>query len=216
MGKKQSKKRAKAKKQADSQQVVAASQEIPEWFSVTDLEQLSVLANPKRQKILAEFVEEARTTKQVAEILGEPPTRLYHHVDALAKHGFLVLEREVPKRGTTEKYYRAVARQFRVDESCLADPAFADENSRMITGLLNDARDALLKAVADAADDPENAMHSTATSALIQTTEKGIEGAAQSFVEQLDRLSQKPSGSKKDPKHNYRIVVLIYPEPESD
>ncbi|MGI9519663.1 MAG: helix-turn-helix domain-containing protein [Pirellulaceae bacterium] len=213
MAKKQAKKRTEGKKAGESG---SDTKQIPDWYSVTDLEQLAVLANPKRQRILGEFVDDARTTKQVAEILGEPPTRLYHHVDALAKHGLLVLEREVPKRGTTEKYYRAVARQFRVDESCLSDPAFADENSRMITGLLNDARDALLKAVADAAEDPENAMHSTATSALVHTTEKGIESAAESFVTQLDRLSQQSSVSKKDAKQNYRIVLLIFPEPEPD
>ena len=33
------------------------------------------------------FAEAPRTTKQVAELLGEPPTRLYHHVAALERAG---------------------------------------------------------------------------------------------------------------------------------
>ena len=223
MAKKKVKKQSRRKtaRQKSRQKPIADSERIPAWYSVTDLKQLEILANPKRQKILGEFVEEARTTKQVAEILGEPPTRLYHHVDALARHGLLVLEREVPKRGTTEKYYRAVARQFRVDESCLADPAFVDENTKLVTAMLDEARVGLFKSLEEAAADPEEALYSTATSGLINATEKDIEKAADTLINQIDRLVNKPAAktkSKKEPRQSYRIMLLIFPEipPDED
>ena len=62
-------------------------------------------------RILGALCEE-RTTKQVAELLNEKPTRLYHHVDALERAGLVQLTRTRPKRGTVEKYYRSVARRF--------------------------------------------------------------------------------------------------------
>ena len=52
------------------------------------------------------------TTKQVAELLGEKPTRLYHHVDLLHQAGLIRLTHTRKNRGTTEKYYEAIARQF--------------------------------------------------------------------------------------------------------
>jgi DNA-binding transcriptional ArsR family regulator len=85
-------------------------------YTLSNLDQVKVLADPLRIRILEAFCEE-RTTKQVAELLGEKPTRLYHHVDALEKVGLIRLSRTRQNRGTLEKYYLAVARSFRADSS---------------------------------------------------------------------------------------------------
>lgn len=82
-----------------------------ELRTLDDLKQVRALADPLRMRILTALCEE-RTTKQVAELLHEKPTRLYHHVDALERAGLVQLTRTRPKRGTTEKYYRSVARTF--------------------------------------------------------------------------------------------------------
>ena len=58
------------------------------------------------------FAESPKTTKQVAELLGQPPTRLYHHVAALERAGLLVLRETRQNRGAVEKWYGSVARQF--------------------------------------------------------------------------------------------------------
>ena len=63
-------------------------------------------------RLLEALVLEPRTTKQVAEALGEKPTKLYHHVDALEKVGLIRLIRTQRNRGTLEKYYQSVARSF--------------------------------------------------------------------------------------------------------
>jgi DNA-binding transcriptional ArsR family regulator len=82
-----------------------------ELRTLDDLTQIRALAHPLRMRILGALSEE-RTTKQVAELLHEKPTRLYHHVDALERAGLVQLTRTRPKRGTIEKYYRSVARTF--------------------------------------------------------------------------------------------------------
>lgn len=58
------------------------------------------------------FAESPKTTKQVAQLLGEPPTRLYHHVAALERAGLLVLKETRQNRGAVEKWYVGVAQQI--------------------------------------------------------------------------------------------------------
>ena len=87
--------------------------------TLKDLHQVKLLADPMRFRILEAFSAAARTTKQVAERLGEPPTKLYHHVDLLARAGLITLVDTRQNRGTVEKYYRAVAREFVVDRKFL-------------------------------------------------------------------------------------------------
>jgi DNA-binding transcriptional ArsR family regulator len=81
---------------------------------LTDLDQMKVLADPLRIRILELFCEE-RTTKQVAEILEQPLTRLYHHVAALERVGLIRVARTRQRRGALEKSYLAVAKTFSAD-----------------------------------------------------------------------------------------------------
>ena len=91
-----------------------------ETSTVKSLEQIKVMAHPMRMRLLEAFSHEPATTKQIAEQIGEPPTRLYHHVNALKRAGLIELVGTKKKRGTTEKYFRTVAEQFVVDR-CLFD-----------------------------------------------------------------------------------------------
>ena len=70
--------------------------------------ELRAFAHPLRLRLFELFVEKPRTTMQVAEILGEPPTRLYHHVNALQKAGLLRVRETRQVRGSVEKYLEAV------------------------------------------------------------------------------------------------------------
>jgi len=90
-------------------------------LTLTALDQVWALADPLRVRMMGAFDEE-RTTRQVAEILGEKPTRLYHHLKALASAGLIRKTRTRRNRGTLETYYRAVAGSFRADPSLFAPP----------------------------------------------------------------------------------------------
>lgn len=72
---------------------------------------LRALAHPLRLRMMELFAESPKTTKQVAEILRQPPTRLYHHVAALERAGLLVLKKTRQNRGAVEKWYAGVAQQ---------------------------------------------------------------------------------------------------------
>jgi DNA-binding transcriptional ArsR family regulator len=76
------------------------------------LQRLKLLAHPLRLRLLEVFGLAPATTKQAAERLGEPPTRLYHHVYAMERAGLLRLTGTRPNRGTVEKYFEAVKHRF--------------------------------------------------------------------------------------------------------
>src|SRR5437764_14850940 len=76
----------------------------------SNVAELRALAHPLRLRIMELFAEGPKTTKRVAELLGEPPTRLYHHVAALERAGLLHLKETRKNRGTVEKWYEAISR----------------------------------------------------------------------------------------------------------
>jgi len=76
----------------------------------TSLAEMRALAHPLRLRLIEVFAEAPRTTKQVADLLGEPPTRLYHHVAALERAGLLRLTETRQNRGATEKWYTVALR----------------------------------------------------------------------------------------------------------
>lgn len=76
---------------------------------LSDLEQVRLLADPLRLRIVEALNERPATAKQVALTLGEKPSRIYHHVALLERAGLLRLVESRRKRGTTERYLAASA-----------------------------------------------------------------------------------------------------------
>lgn len=91
-----------------------------DFLTLETLDQLRALADPLRQRILEAFCTAPMTTKQVAKQLGEKPTKLYHHVEILEETGLIRLVETRQNRGTIEKYFQAVAKQFIVDHDLLS------------------------------------------------------------------------------------------------
>jgi DNA-binding transcriptional ArsR family regulator len=123
-------------KKKKSKAAAAPAATLPEKQSLTlsSLEQVKVLADPLRIRILESLMIE-RTTKQVADLLGERPTKLYHHVDALERVGLIRPTRTRQNRGTIEKYYQAVARSFRSNSRLFETPS-RKKNTRAVSKLL--------------------------------------------------------------------------------
>jgi len=124
---------------------------------LTELEQIRVLADPLRVSILEIMAREEHTTKQVAQLLGEKPTKLYHHVEALERVGLIRMARTRQNRGTLEKYYVGVARRFEASSSLFSDAAEGEGNEaelpQMISMLLEKTGDELRRLAASGAEE---------------------------------------------------------------
>ncbi|MEM9558218.1 MAG: winged helix-turn-helix domain-containing protein [Acidobacteriota bacterium] len=199
--------------------------ELPLVHIIEDLERLKVLADPLRLRILEELCGEARTTKQVAKALGEPPTRLYHHVETLERAQLIRLERTRPVRGTVEKYYRSVARSFRADprlfslDGGAAQSALAAELLEGSAAELRALPQALDAAAAGEGVDSSRLADAIAEGMLIVNVSlKRLETTC--IVElrrRLDALIEEMQGWGDDVKESaphapeHRLVIALYP-----
>lgn len=85
-----------------------------------ELEQVKVLADPLRLRIIEELRAEPLSPRQMADRLGVKPTRLYHHFAALERAGLIELASTRPRRGAVERFFRPVARELVVDRRMFA------------------------------------------------------------------------------------------------
>jgi len=88
-----------------------------ETMMLKDLRQIKVFAHPLRARLVEVFAEKPMTAKQAAVVIGQNPTKLYHHVEALERVGLIKMVKTQKKRGTLEKYYRTAAKRFSIDSS---------------------------------------------------------------------------------------------------
>lgn len=128
-------------------------------------QELRALAHPLRLKLLEMFAQGPRTTMQVAASIGEPPTRLYHHVNALERAGILRLKSTRQVRGTTEKYFEVAKRQIGVARAKDATPGSRAALRGLATLVFDQARAELLAAIAN----PSRLTKDTAPLALRMT-----------------------------------------------
>src|SRR5271156_5365746 len=104
--------------------------------TLVDFQQIRALAHPLRLRILGLLVREPRTTKQVADLLGENHTKLYHHVQELERAKVIRLTETRQKRGTVEKYYQATAALFRAAPSVFSSARAGSEKSSDVEAML--------------------------------------------------------------------------------
>lgn len=159
-----------------------------EVMTLRDLEQVRILADALRVRILEAFGVEPRTTKQVAQALGEKPTKLYHHVDALERLGLIRLVRTRQNRGTLEKYYQPVARRFRVDPSIL--PGGLEESRSQVSEMLGSVLDSTRAELADTLTiDAERVREAVVMRMHVKASEESmaiVRGRLEKLLEGLD------------------------------
>ncbi len=93
--------------------------EIKQVMVLRDVKVLKALFSKWRSEILRLLTVQEYTVKQLSEMLGINPGTVYHHVKELQKAGLVVETRTVQEKNIVSRYYRAVAREFRVDFSII-------------------------------------------------------------------------------------------------
>jgi DNA-binding transcriptional ArsR family regulator len=84
-------------------------------YYIDSITQVRAIAEPTRWHILDLLVVRPMTGSQLARALNIPRTRAHYHLNILREVGLVELQHEQLNGGMMEKYYRAVARQFRTD-----------------------------------------------------------------------------------------------------
>ena len=188
-------------------------------YQISNLDQVKALAHPLRVRIVETLASsDPMTTKQVAELLGEKPTRLYHHVDLLQKAGLIQLTHTKKNRGTTEKYYEAIARQFRA-----ASDLFSDENPDaqanairpMIHTIFDNTTAELLRLIdahkpGDSLED-EGGSLSDIEMHLPQEQIEEVQGKLKDVMDLLESFDEDGSSDDDENLRKYRLTIAHYP-----
>jgi len=173
------------------------------------LEQVRILAHPLRLRLLEAFAECPRTTRQAAEMIGVPVTRLYHHVNALEAVGLIRLKETRPVRGTIEKYYEAVARKM------VVGPGVFSESKKGLADVLSNVLDEARRDLEGAFDNPPENLRPIALRAIVHATPAQVVA----LRERLVKLLKQPLGPRgpKAPKGRgakARITIVFAAEVE--
>ena len=192
-----------------------------EAYTLRDLDQIKVLADPLRIRILEAFCQE-RTTKQVADLLGEKPTKLYHHVSALERVGLIALSRTRQNRGTVEKYYLAVARTFRGDSRAFqpkADRDVGNEKTVAILQMISTIFDTTTAELASLVDQGEDAMNAIEEEGIVSFLEirtskaklKELRDKLNEIIQSLTAVTEGAAESEDAGQGRYRLTLAYYP-----
>jgi DNA-binding transcriptional ArsR family regulator len=180
------------------------------------LEQVRALAHPLRLRLLELFAAEPRTTKQAAELLGEAPTRLYHHVAALEQAGLIRLRETRPSRGATEKYFEAVAHRYETEPG-VAVKAGARDRAAMGFVVFDQARQELVKALTGAEEQlPENLM---AVRSVLRLSPRAAKQLKKDLLAILTKLregkDQTPGTRSRRARRRYSLTLALIPADEA-
>lgn len=108
-----------------------ANLEPKEFHVITDMKKIKLLLEDTRREIVFRYlVAREMTVKQLADTMGKQPGTILHHVNKLKQAGIIrqVRTRET-ETGILERYYRAIAKDFRLGISEVIGPQ--DEPSKV-------------------------------------------------------------------------------------
>ena len=191
--------------------------------TLADFQQVRALAHPLRLRILGLLVREPRTTKQVADLLGENHTKLYHHVQELERAKVIRLTETRQKRGTVEKYYQATAMLFRAAPSLLSPARTAVEKPSDVEAMLNallEAARADVVAVAQKEGFRRGRQKGLIAARLLLkgTRTKALKAARHQVMRSINALiAQKPKeragngAAGKERKRTYELTIMLLP-----
>lgn len=115
---------------------------------VADAAAFKAMADPLRLRMLEVLgVDPHRlwTVKELAAELGQPVTKLYHHMKLL-ESAQLVIDAETRLvSGIVEHRYRCAQRSLRVDERLFGQPAMRDEARRGVISIVDQGRADLVR-----------------------------------------------------------------------
>jgi hypothetical protein len=170
-------------------------------------------------RIMEELCTAERTTKQVAQRLGEKPTKLYHHVEALERVGLIRLARTRQNRGTIEKYYIAVARQFRADSRIFSvadagSQAEGDPLQAVISNIFDRTADEMRGLMAQNAGREGIEEQGVLSYLEIRTGARQGRQLQARLMKLIKSIEDGPDRGDKPGGKRYRLTLAFYPLPD--
>lgn len=154
------------------------------------VQQSKLLSSALRVKIMKYLLDYPKTSKQVADLLGESGGNIHYHIKKLYDGGLLEIVEEKKNGGVTEKYYQSKSRWFNTEGEEIIDPVLSDQFQS-----------------ADA----------TKLSIRLELTRTQKEEMASEFRAFLERWLEKSTPASNEDKQEFSIgVKIIMAEPRQE
>jgi predicted ArsR family transcriptional regulator len=115
--------------------------------TIDSADAIKAIADPLRLQLLQVLMIAADRTwsvKEIAAELGQPVTKLYHHVKLLHTAGLIADVESRVVSGIVEHRYRASQKGLRFDDALFASPETRHDSIAQVSALLDSTRDDLL------------------------------------------------------------------------
>lgn len=93
-------------------------------ITLKTVDEIRIYSDPYRMDIMLEFqkIDRPATVKEIADIMGEVPAKVYYHAKKLISIGVLILDHTQQINGITAKYYKAFQGGISVKRSEVEGP----------------------------------------------------------------------------------------------
>lgn len=187
---------------------------------VADDDGLTAIGNPVRRGILAALSRTSDSASGLAERLDDTRQRVNYHVRELERAGLIELAEERPRRGLTERVYRAVGRGFAVDPAVLgsldAGEALA-EGDRWAAGYAIALASRATREIASLRRRASRERRRLAVASLDTTVRLRKPKAMEAFVDDLARAVAEVVARHDDASpssRQFRLVCCSHPAPD--
>jgi DNA-binding transcriptional ArsR family regulator len=174
---------------------------------IDDLDLIAELTHPTRSALIHRL-RTPHSAAELAERLGVPVTRLYHHLNRLEELGMITVVATRRSGSKTERRYRNVAKGYRVEPSVARDRS-PEAVGTVIGALFDIAKHDMQRELALGTLDPAS-LEDDAAFALLSLSLRPEQHAT--FVQRLhaviEEFTAMDAGNELDP-HTHRVRLLL-------
>lgn len=167
---------------------------------LTSLEEIKVFTDSFRMKILFEFDEEPLTVKQLADRLGEVPSKVHYHVKELERIGVLEIVNKKEKSGIIEKYYFPTAEKFRVEKVVEKEEGWKEHIESLKETMFKNVAEDFGKYLSKRRDDDKEILNY----GILHLTDEEVDELKKKVEELIER-----SSARKD-KQAYTYIIGLF------
>lgn len=113
------------------------------FLVIETLDQLKAISDSLRLEIINHLVKGEYTGKQLATLLSLSPSKVHYHLKELEQYGFIQVVRTEEKNGIVQKFFRAVAYDFKVSDALL--PSLQEDTILLQEVMLNHLRSSITR-----------------------------------------------------------------------
>lgn len=110
-----------------------------EQKKLNTFDEIRAFSDPYRIKILNEFssLNKPATSKQIADIMGDVPSKVYYHIKKLEKYDIIKLHHTEEINGIVAKFYEPTAKEYIINDKSFSDSTLKNNKSKVETLIHN-------------------------------------------------------------------------------